>query len=132
MTHYMRYLLGLAGAGLILVAASTQPASAAQPGAPFRPGVPSAPVRPNPLPLDRPTVSPPSIGTRPLGEDWWRTYPWSPYNAWKNPYWYPPYNNNYPYPPDQAYPNNPYPVPRPYPVLPPAPSSWGGFGYGPR
>lgn len=36
------------------------------------------------------------------GWDWWRTYPWSPYNAWRNPYWYPPYNNNYPYAPYEA------------------------------
>jgi uncharacterized protein (TIGR03000 family) len=36
------------------------------------------------------------------GWDWWRIYPWSPYNAWRNPYWYPPYNYNYPYPPYQA------------------------------
>ena len=131
MTHCTRYILGLAAGGLVLVAASTQPASAAPQGAPFRPGVPPAPVRPNPLPQNRPTVYPPFNGTRPIGEDWWRTYPWSPYNAWKNPYWYPPYNNNYPYPPDEAYPPNPYPVPRPYP-MPPTPSPWGGFGSGPR
>jgi uncharacterized protein (TIGR03000 family) len=37
------------------------------------------------------------------GWDWWRIYPWSPYNAWRNPYWYPPYNTNYPYPPYEAY-----------------------------
>jgi uncharacterized protein (TIGR03000 family) len=34
----------------------------------------------------------------PPGWDWWRTYPWSRYNAWRNPYWYPPYNWRYPYP----------------------------------
>lgn len=32
----------------------------------------------------------------PPGWDWWRIYPWSPYNAWRNPYWYPPYNWYYP------------------------------------
>lgn len=47
------------------------------------------------------------------GWDWWRTYPWSPYNAWRNPYWYPPYNYNYPYPPYESYSNSyvyPYPA----------------------
>jgi uncharacterized protein (TIGR03000 family) len=37
------------------------------------------------------------------GQDWWKIYPWSPYNAWRNPYWYPPYNPNYPFPPNEAY-----------------------------
>ncbi len=53
------------------------------------------------VPLNRPGVLP--------GSDWWRIYPWSPYNAWRNPYWYPPYNPDYPYPPPQA-----------GPVIPPA------------
>jgi hypothetical protein len=143
MSHGMRNILGLAAGCLILVAASAQPASAAQYGAPYRPGASSARVRPNPPPLTRPTVYPPYHGTRPtyngtrpIGSDWWRIYPWSPYNAWKNPYWYLPYNNNYPFPPDGAYPYDPYLVPRPYPVLPPipapppvpAPSPWGGIG----
>jgi uncharacterized protein (TIGR03000 family) len=44
------------------------------------------------------------------GWDWWRIYPWSPYNAYRNPYWYPPYNTNYPYPPYQAGGYYPYPV----------------------
>ena len=69
------------------------------------------------------------------GWDWWRTYPWSPYNAWKNPYWYPPYNGNYPYPPDTAYPYNPYPVSPPVPLppvpLPPAPPPVPGGVIGP-
>ena len=149
MSHSMRNILGLAAGGLILVAASAQPAGAAPPraprpaqpsprptvparpapaaqyGAPVRPGVPSVQVRPKPLPLTRPTIYPKGNRTRPIGWDWWRTYPWSPYNAWQNPYWYPPYNKNYPYPPDQAYPY--YPVPRPYPVPQPTPipSPWG-------
>ena len=129
MSRCMCNILGLAVGSLILVAASAQPAHAAQPGAPFRPGVPSAQVRPNPLPLTRPTVAPQYHGTPPIGGDWWRIYPWSPYNAWKNPYWYPPYNTNYPYPPDQAYPYNPYPYnpyPAPQPLPPPLP--WGGIG----
>jgi uncharacterized protein (TIGR03000 family) len=37
------------------------------------------------------------------GQDWWRIYPWSAYNAWRNIYWYPPYNTNYPFPPAAAY-----------------------------
>jgi hypothetical protein len=84
--------------------------------------------------VGRPIVFPPANGGRPIGGDWWRTYPWSPYNAWRNPYWYPPYNDNYPYPPDQAYPYTPYPVPRPYPVPQPypAPLPWGGIGSGSR
>lgn len=58
----------------------------------------------------------------PIGRDWQRTYPWSPYNAWSNPYWYPPYSRSYPYPPYQVYPYTvspvyPYPLPQPYPVL---------------
>jgi uncharacterized protein (TIGR03000 family) len=41
-------------------------------------------------------------GGRMPGWDWWRTYPWSAYNAWRNPYWFPPYNTNYPYAPYEA------------------------------
>jgi uncharacterized protein (TIGR03000 family) len=44
------------------------------------------------------------------GWDWWRTYPWSPYNYGRNPYnpaWYP-------YPPTYTYPVYP-----PYPPPPP-------------
>ena len=130
MSHCMCNILGLAAGSLILVAASAQPARAAQPGAPFRPGVPSAQVRPNPLPQTRPTVAPRYHGTPPIGGDWWRIYPWSPYNAWKNPYWYPPYNNNYPFPPDGAYPQPPYPAPRPYPVPQPVPVPLPGGGIG--
>jgi hypothetical protein len=94
------------------------------PSVQVRPGVPSVQVRPKPLPLTRPTTYPKGNRTRPIGWDWWRIYPWSPYNAWTNPYWYPPYNNNYPFPPDEAYPYYPYVVPQPYPVLLP----WGGIG----
>jgi hypothetical protein len=127
MSYSMRYILGLAAGALILVTASAQPASAQQ-ATPFRPKVPSGTFRPKPLPVIQP-VYPHDKGMRPIGGDWWRTYPWSPYNAWKNPYWYPPYNTNYPYPPDQAYPYNPYPdnpYPAPQPLPPPLP--WGGIG----
>src|SRR5262249_45747090 len=51
----------------------------------------------------------------PMGRDWQRTYPWSPYNAWSNPYWYPPYTRSSPYPPSQAYPS-PIPPIYPYPL----------------
>jgi uncharacterized protein (TIGR03000 family) len=70
---------------------------------PFRPVYrPAYPVRPvyNPV--------------HPPGWDWWKIYPWSPYNAWRNPYWYPPYNTNYPYPPYEAYSGN-YVTPYYYP-----------------
>jgi len=120
----MRYILGLAAGCLILAAASAQPVSAAPPAAFQRPNVRPAYVQPNLYPVSRPSVNPQYNGTRPIGGDWWRTYPWSPYNAYQNPYWYPPYNNNYPYPPNQAYPYNPYPVPQPWP----APTPWGGIG----
>jgi hypothetical protein len=123
MTRSMRFVLGLAAGGLILVAVSAQPASASPPARPYQPTVPSTVVRPN-MPSES-KVFPPHHGTRPIGWDWWRTYPWSPYNAWKNPYWYPPYNPNYPYPPNQVYP--PY---YPNPVIQPVPGRlpWGGIG----
>jgi hypothetical protein len=118
MTYLVRHLSGLAACCLIVLATSAQTASAGPQVKPYRPNVPSVPAPTNPLPSSRPPVNPQSPGTRPIGGDWWRIYPWSPYNAWKNPYWYPPYNKNYPYPPDQAYPFNPsgiYPYgPTPY------------------
>src|SRR5262249_21523666 len=140
MSHCTRNILGLAAGGLLLVAASAEPAGAAQYVA-ARPANPSPkpPVRARPAPAAqygvaarpgvasaqvRPTVNLPYNGTRPIGGDWWRIYPWSPYNAWRNPYWYPPYNSYYPFPPDGAYPYNPYPVPQPYPV----PFPWGDLG----
>jgi hypothetical protein len=93
----MRHILGWAAGGLLLLAASAQPASAAWPVTPYRPAVVTASVPGVTLPV-----------TRQPGWDWYRTYPWSPYNAWRNPYWYPPYNPNYPYLPGQAYPYSPY------------------------
>ena len=122
MTSTTPHILGWAAGGLLLIAASAQPASAAWPAAPDRPSV-SPTYRPaNTLPGRRPPTYPPNHETRMPGSDWWRTYPWSPYNAWKNPYWYPPYNRNYPYPPDAAYPVFPYPVPSPAPLLPDRPA----------
>jgi hypothetical protein len=115
MLHATRSILGLAAGALLLVTASAQPAAAA---GPYRPGVPPGYMPAKPLPVRPPAVYPPNHGVRPPGWDWWKTYPWSPYNAWKNPYWYPPYNNYYPYPPYPAYPY--YPVPLP----------WGGIGSG--
>ena len=123
MLNYIRPLLGLA-AGLVLVAAIAQPAQAAGPVIINRPNVPAY----------RPAVYPNyNGGSRPIGWDWWRTYPYSNYNAWRNPYWYPPYNSNYPYVPDQAYPYYPIVVPQPYPVpqTAPIPQPWG-IGSGSR
>jgi hypothetical protein len=116
MLYYIRPLLGLA-AGLVLVAAIAQPAQAAGPVIINRPSV---------VPASRPAYQPavyPNYngGSRPIGWDWWRTYPYSNYNAYRNLYWYPPYNYNYPYAPASAYPYYPIVVPQPYPVPQPAP-----------
>jgi hypothetical protein len=116
------HVLGWAAGGLLLIAASAQPASAAWPVAPGRPSVTPAYPPPNTLPGRRPPIYPPNNETRMPGWDWWRTYPWSPYNAWQNPYWYPPYNRNYPYPPDAAYPVYPSPVRPLAPVQPDLPA----------
>ena len=59
-----------------------------------------------------PAVLPPN---RMFGWDWWRTYPWSPYNYGRNPY--NPAVVPYPYVVPYRYPvYNPYPTYRPYPV----------------
>jgi hypothetical protein len=132
MISVTRHVLGWAAGGLLLIAASAQPASAAGPAAPDRPSVSPAYGPANTLPGRRPPIYPPDHEIRMPGSDWWRIYPWSPYNAWKNPYWYPPYNHNYPYPPGAAYPVYPYPVPPPAPLLPGPPALPGlpiGAGY---
>ena len=120
-----RHVLVWAAGGLLLIGASAQPASAAPPVAPNRTKVRPAYRPANTLPERRPAPEPSNRRGLMPGWDWWRTYPWSPYNAWKNPYWYPPYNGNYPYPPGAVYPDYPYPVPPPVPLppvqLPPAP-----------
>jgi hypothetical protein len=126
MTHRMPWILGLAAAGLLVVAASAQPAAAAPPAGVFRPNVPPT-FAPNRLPGNPWPAHPHNNGVGPIGRDWWKIYPWSPYNAWKNPYWYPPHNPNYPYPPVEAYPS--YPPPRPFPAPQPYPAPpWGGIG----
>src|SRR5215831_156814 len=112
MSRYLHGFLGMAAVGVMLVVVSAEPARAAQP--PIKTFQPK--VSPNTRPGNNMKVYPPDRKTGPIGGDWWRTYPWSPYNAWKNPYWYPPYNTHYPFPPHQAYPYYPYPVPLPYPV----------------
>ena len=141
MTFTTHNVLGWTGGALLLIAASAQPAAAGWPVTPNRPTVPPAyrpatplPQRPpttppayrpaNPLPQRPPTVDLTIHRNRMPGSDWWRIYPWSPYNAWNNRYWYPPYNPNYPYPPDEAYPYYPYPVPPPTPL----PFPGGGIG----
>jgi hypothetical protein len=123
MTHRRYWILGLAAAGLLVVSASARPAAAAPPTGAYRPVVSPTSV-PNRFNPNQWQARPHDNGMMP-GSDWWKIYPWSPYNAWKNPYWYPPYNTSYPYPPDQAYPYPPYPVPPPYPAPP-----WGGPGMG--
>ena len=113
-----RHVLGWATGALLLIAASAQPAPAAGPVTPGRPVVPPAYRPVNTVPERRPAADLAHRNGRLPGSDWWRIYPWSPYNAWKDPYWYPPYNPNYPYPPDSAYPYYPYPVPPAWPPLP--------------
>jgi len=118
MFTHTRTLLGLAGGALILTGAFAASAQAAPPV------------------ISRPTISRPVIGTtRPTpnvypnypnrgmmpGQDWWKIYPWSNYNAWRNIYWYPPYNTNYPFAPNQFYGNGLY-----TPVIP----SYGIYGTG--
>jgi hypothetical protein len=121
--------LGLVAGGLLLIVASAQPASAAGPALPGRSAVPTVQPAPRPAntlpalrpPVERPASTLPALrppidptnrnGQMPPGWDWWRTYPYSPYNAWRNPYWYPPYNPYYPFPPDEVHPYYPYPVP---------------------
>jgi hypothetical protein len=118
MLHGTRYLLGLAAGGLVLITATAQPATAAPPAARYQPYVRPAYAPTKALPVNQRSYWRYN-GVRP-GSDWWRIYPWSPYNAWRNPYWYPPYNKFYPYPPYQAYPYySSYPVIPPIPPLPP-------------
>lgn len=134
MSCFNCYLMTSAAGVLVLMASTVQPASAVQP---FQPRTPTF-VTPSVRPIQpyNPNFNTPNIipgiqnginwnrNTGPIGGDWRRTYPWSDYNAWKNPYWYPPHNNNYPFPPDQANPYVPYPMP-PYPQ----PDSFdGGIG----
>jgi hypothetical protein len=152
MNHFTRYVLGLAAGCLIPAAAFAQGPGLGGPNPYLRPTTqqiynpgrmqpmytsgrvtPLTPAMVNPVynpgrvapltPLTPSVVNPGYNPSQPIGSDWWKIYPWSPYNAYRNPYWYPPYNTNYPYPPNQAYPYPyPYPMPQPYP----APSPWGG------
>jgi len=120
MNYFMHPFMALFASGLFFMAGAS-PIHAGQPGSSGwsrAPSIGAWPSIPNQPAIDRST-----IGKQPIGSDWWRTYPWSPYNAWQNRYWYPPYNKNYPFAPDEAYPYRPYPAPRPYPY--PAPSPWG-------
>ena len=76
-----RHVLVWAAGGLLLIAASAQTASAAPPIAPNRTRVPPAYGPANTLPERRPAPEPSNRRGRMPGWDWWRTYPWSPYNA---------------------------------------------------
>jgi hypothetical protein len=113
MRLFMNQLLGMAAGALVMVTAFVQPAQAAPPVVPNRPY-----VVPTTRPVNRPAVYPQYNGAnRPIGWDWWRTYPYSQYNAWRNPYWYPTYNIYYPYTAVQTYPYYFYPpVPQPAPI----------------
>jgi len=77
-----RKLLFSAGLGGAFWFGSAGSAQAAPPA--FRP-MPQPPV------VNRPGLPNPIPNPRPPGWDWWRTYPWSNYNAWRNRYWYYPY-----------------------------------------
>jgi uncharacterized protein (TIGR03000 family) len=69
------------------------------------------------------------------GWDWWRIYPWSPYNYGRNPYnpaWYP-YPYTYPYPVYTPYSYSAYVPPDvsnpvTYPMTPPTPSLENIYG----
>ncbi len=105
-----------------MAGAFVQPAQAAPPAA--RPAVVPAVNRPAYQPYAYPQYN---GGSRPIGWDWWRTYPYSPYNTWRNAY-YLPYNANYLYAPGQAYPY--YPLP-PVPLVPSVPLPWGAGSMNP-
>jgi hypothetical protein len=133
MFHTARHWLGL-GAGCLLVTAvlASTVQAAPQQNSPVRKygisnGSTSSTTQPGRWDSSARVIPP-------IGSDWRRTYPWSPYNAWSNPYWYPPYNRSYPYPPYQVYPYPippiyPYPLPQPYPVPVPYPGAVGvGLG----
>jgi uncharacterized protein (TIGR03000 family) len=80
--------------GCLFALAAPAHAGLFRPGPPFRPITP--PLRPATPPM-RPDIDP----NRMPGWDWWRIYPWSPYNYGRNPY-NPiiiPYPYPYPYPP---------------------------------
>jgi uncharacterized protein (TIGR03000 family) len=88
------FSVGVAFFGCVVVLALPNSAEAQI----FRRGFVRGPVV-RPGPIYRPGFNP----NRMPGWDWWRTYPWSPYNYGRNPYnpaWYP-------YP---AYYTQPYPV----------------------
>ena len=145
MIRTIRYTSWVTAACVALLVASATPVFASPPHASFRPTMPTVNLPTVRMPtIQTPTMRTPTMptttqsalnqsalnhsahyGSQPIGRDWWRIYPWSPYNAWRNPYWYPPYNNYYPFPPRPAYPY-PYPMPQPYPT----PLPWGGIDSG--
>ena len=88
MTRLSLWIAALAGASVLTLA---RPAAAA----PFRPILPLRSAG-----YSRPVYPP----NRMPGWDWWRTYPWSPYNYGRNPY-------------------NPIILPYPYPYYP----YYGGY-----
>jgi hypothetical protein len=122
MRFFMNQLLGLVAGGLVMVTGFAQ---AAQPVVPVRPAiVPNQPkINFQPMnqpkinfqPVNQPKVNVQyNVGSRPIGWDWWRTYPYSQYNLWRNSYWDATY---YPYAPVQMYPYYIVPsVPQPIPI----------------
>jgi hypothetical protein len=121
-----RSLALIFGSALVALALTVGVSQAAYPPRPGRPGLPPAwapqppastfrPVMPNRparvQPWDRPAVRP--------GSDWWRTYPWSPYNIYNPANPYSPYYNPYwrydnPYRVAPLVPPSPVPVPEPW------------------
>ncbi len=104
------FAVGLLALGAVLVPGLDQ-LTAASPGRQDRP----RPVGERPFMPVQPVGPRSGPGILP-GSDWWRIYPWSPYNYGRNPY-----NPAY-YPPD--YPPYPYYSPYASPYYP------QGYGYG--
>jgi hypothetical protein len=128
MLHTTRHWLGLAAGGLLFTAlmVSSVQAEPQQNSEPGNPGTSNGASRTS---AQQKRTEPGWRNLPPLSRDSWRSQLWSPYNAWSNPYWYPPYNRNYPLPPYQAYPYIPGPVyPYPVPVPTPYPLPYPGIG----
>ena len=83
--------------------------------------LPAGPVEAQrPRGIGRAPLSPAALPPNPMfGWDWWRTYPWSPYNYGRNPY--NPAVVPYPY----VVPYR-YPIYYPYPIYNPYPEYYGG------
>jgi hypothetical protein len=129
MTHSKHLVLGRAVVGFVLIAAIAQPVWAAPQAKSKGPDVPSSLGTAKTLSVNGP-VNPHKNRPFPISGNWWMTYPWSSYNAWNNPYWYPPYHSYYPYRPYPAYPYYPYPALHPSRCRNPGVGSAPEFGKG--